>query len=154
MIPSLEVFFNLSLTGWRVYNLFCYIARGASILITSVQFAPANHIRRHISFGEHVMGLTLTQMLLFGKTTLIRNNKSCFVLWHQDFRIFLDSSKYTSAAMWLQHISLKVNHGPWVNSLIVNHPIHYTYWFFKVWCFSLLWDIILRLLKLTSICPL
>ena len=67
VIPSLELFLNLSLTDWRVYNLFCYIAWGASILITSVQFAPANHIRRHISSGEHVMGLTLNKRLFLEK---------------------------------------------------------------------------------------
>ena len=61
--------FNTNVDFWKnntdikQQNLFCFIAQDANSFIINVQFVPTNHIRRHISSGEHVMGLTITQML-------------------------------------------------------------------------------------------
>ena len=69
--------FNTNVDFWKnntnikQHILFCFIAQDANIFIINKQFAPPNHIPRCIFSGEHFMGLTFTQTLIFGKTTLI-----------------------------------------------------------------------------------
>ena len=89
-----NVDFRKNNTDIKQQILFCFSAQDANIFIINIQFVPTNHIRSYISSGELVMGLALTQMLIFGKTTL-KYNKELIVLIILEQKVIYFTSKPT-----------------------------------------------------------